>query len=78
MAGLVNRARLDSKKADDLRKILGQNKGEVTLRDLQRRHGIDRRGAESFVRDFPEMFVMETSKPKTGRPSQVMRSVGRG
>jgi hypothetical protein len=80
MAGLVHNEHLrgQSAEAAKLRKLIEDQGGEITLRDLERRHNIDRATAEAFARDFPESFALETIQAckdghRRGRRSDVMR-----
>lgn len=59
---------------DELRSLVNQNDGQITLRDLKRRHGVEEKEVEALAREFPERLKVETLKPDIGRPSRVLRN----
>jgi hypothetical protein len=55
----------------DLRQRYGR---QVTLRDLQRRHGFSLNEVQTLAWQYPVLFKIETLKQKTGgRPSEILR-----
>ena len=64
-------------KVDELSSLVIQTGGQITLRDLKRRHGIEEKEVEALAREFPERFKVETHKPDIGRPSRVLRNMHR-
>ncbi len=66
------RAERRLKKATDLARLAADYGGKVTLRDLDNRHGIGHEVARCLAADFPHILAVQTIKPETGRPSEVL------
>ena len=71
MAG--NRAKKRGEEARELYELVLH--GQMTLRDLQRRHGCDPKRVKALAAEFPKLLVVETVKPDgAGRPSEILRT----
>lgn len=57
----------------ELRDVVFDYQGEVTLRDLERRHGYTKAHVESLVADFPDQLALTTVRREGGgRPSEIL------
>lgn len=70
------RAERRLKKATDLVQLAADYGGKVTLRDLENRHGIGHKAVRGLAADFPHLLAVQTIKPETGRPSEVLTLPG--
>ncbi len=71
---VINGARTQklAKRAEELQLILARNRGQETLRNLDRSHSFLAAEVESLARQFPERFNLERENTG-GRPSDVIR-----
>jgi len=76
---VLHRGRMERmhRKVGNLLAVLAQAHGEMTLRDLHRRHGWNPEEARMLAGRFPELVRIEERKPEGGgRPSSVAVAAG--
>ena len=57
---------------ETLQNLLLRYQGQVTLRDLHRRHGFAPKEVKSLVAEYRDRLSVEVAKPVTGRPSEIL------
>jgi hypothetical protein len=59
-------------RVETLQDLLLRYQGQVTLRDLQRRHGFAPKEVKSLAAEYRDRLAVEVAKPATGRPSEIL------
>ena len=59
-------------RVETLQNLLVRYHGEITLRDLHRRHGFAPHEVKSLADEYQSTLSVQVAKPATGRPSEIL------
>jgi hypothetical protein len=59
-------------RVETLQALISRYGGSVTLRDLRDRHGFPPDQVKMLAKEYPQALLIETIKPVTGRPSEIL------